>query len=299
MVDADIKQFAEIGVVPFFVESFGKGQCCEWLLDGCLKRCRIIISFNRSDAQERGKVTEFLKVPGVCALKRFGGEWLKDRVDVKAVRGKGLDAPAQRSSVTVHHNRLSKTFPGALDGFHLEILAGVKENIFEERVFDGDDECAIRLQRPVKLADGIVPVLNIVQRECAEHNIKAAGFHHVEGGCQVVYKERAFAIVSLDGELDHFGAEVKARDGGALLHQQFSVFTGAAGGVQDVFADYIGQQAEGVGPVVVGVMGLVVDQRVVAFGHLFVGAEDFLFHCRGNVVVNLSNVRQYLSLKIS
>lgn len=250
--------------------------------------CRTIISFDRPDAQESGKVAEFLKVPGVCALKRFGGEGFQDRVDVKAVRGQGLDALAQRSSVTVHHNRFAETFPGALDGFHFKILVGVEENVFEERVFDGDDECSARLQRPVKLADGKVPVLNIMQRECAEHNVEAAVFHHVEGGCQVVYKERAFAIVSLDGELDHFGAEVKARDGGALLHQQFSVFTGAAGGVQYVFAHYVGQQAEGVGPVVVGVMGLVVDQRVVAFGHLFVGAEDFLFHSWGSVVVNRS-----------
>ena len=98
-------------------------------------------------------------------MLRWGGG--QDRDDAKAVRGQGLDALAQRSPVTVHHCWFPETFPVTLDGFHLEILAGVEENVFEERVFDGDDECSARLRHPVKLADGKVPVLNIMQRECA------------------------------------------------------------------------------------------------------------------------------------
>lgn len=130
-----------------------------------------------------------------------------------------------------------------------------------------------------------------MQRKCAENDVEAAVFDRVEWGCQVMHEERALAFVPVNGQVNHLGAEVKARNGRTLFHQYFRVFTGAARGVEDVFAVHVREQAEGVGPVIVSVMWFVIDQGVVTFGHLFVGAQDFLFH-GWSVVVNWSNVRQ-------
>lgn len=81
-------------------------------------------------------------MPRVGKFKFFCREWFQDRVDIKAIVGKGLDALAQRSSETVYYNRLPEASPGAMDRFHFEVAAGVEEGVFEEGVFDGDNECA-------------------------------------------------------------------------------------------------------------------------------------------------------------
>jgi PAS domain S-box-containing protein len=226
-------------------------------------------SLTRTKTNEAGPPRQLVVVVRLMLLELRHRPGLQQPLQDEARSEQRIDHAPEGPAVGGHLHGWAEAPPRVLHAFDGEVVA--TEVVPEEnvgRVLHREDQVAGPAEQPEELAEGGVPVADVVQREGGQHEVEGLRRQEVERPAQVGLHHGSPPTQPPAGQLDHARADVEPHHFGTPVREQFGVCPRAAAGVEDPFARDLGQQQEDRRAVVEGVVGLGVDESRVGVGQL-------------------------------